>query len=530
MIYHFRSDLESLLEGVESSENKRLLAACEGCKDVANDFPKEERSDILCQIAEHLIEDQKSGAAIVLYLMVITEKASDEIWLSLGRILLKNEVILPALLCFIQTDCPESGILTADVIRLLGWPDQALVHLGDIKPKPPYDLLWHLKRSDALAGSGRYTDAVYEIEPLLNGEVNEILFRYVRFAAAAGDGNRVQSVLPLIITALIPPEAEKLFTSISEQIWSLDNRKGMPFCSQLRELSKGEANLFLLQCILAYGQTPENCLKKISLFSARSGATNETIWKVIAGYSYEEWCSFPKSDWLHTMKGKHGQVHRMATALIRDAAGDARGLWTGATEGELLRRLDEIGIAVDSINLVIIAMVNSGLPGNDAAIWNPDPHVRRIIARMLFGVLTLPEEVIPFIQQIFGKYGHILNRIAKWSCHIKNPLCSNCSIHDFCTWYDFYPETHPYENWDDRYIQDSWFCLEEGIPLIRIGDPIQIAGIDQIFSVGRKFLYHYDRYILHEIGIFEDIFTNYPSVFRNLLNIRVVGKGKKSRM
>lgn len=328
----------------------------------------------------------------------------------------------------------------------------------------------------------------------------------------------------MIVPTLIPPSVKGYLTNLSEELWPQETKGDMLFDGLIFRLSKGEANLFLLQCILSYGQTLESCLKKIYGFYTRTGSKNETVWQVIAGYSYEEWCSLPKSDRLHTMTGKHAQVYRMGIALVKDSLGDARGLWTGVTQGEVLRRLEEIDISEDSINKIIVAMIKSGLPGNDAAVWSPGSHAKRIIARILFGTNNLPEEVIPFIQEFFKKYGHILHRFAKIRCNVKKPLCEGCILANYCTFYKFLHETYPDENWSDYYIQDYLYCQEKGVKQFQLGQDIQIASIDQKFPVCRKFLYHYDRLYNDEIWIFDDILTNNPDYIHKSLNIRVVKK------
>lgn len=108
--YYFNLDLRLLYECDNDPDYNRLLTACETCRDVAKNFPIKDRSEILFQIAEYLRDSGKSWAAVTLYLNAINETENDSLWLSLGKILLENDLIITALLCFIQTDNPEAGI------------------------------------------------------------------------------------------------------------------------------------------------------------------------------------------------------------------------------------------------------------------------------------------------------------------------------------------------------------------------------------------------------------------------------------
>lgn len=187
----------------------------------------------------------KVWAALILYLNAIKEDDNDTLWLCLGNLLINNDLIISALLCFIQIDNPETGIQVAEVIRLLGWPDQALILLEKIERKPQSDILWHFTKAKAFAGNGQYKLAASEIEPYLSGDINEILIRYIRFAAAAENGKKIQFILPKVITTLLPSSARNKLTTISRETWRTDTRKEMLCDGLIAKLSKGDANLFL---------------------------------------------------------------------------------------------------------------------------------------------------------------------------------------------------------------------------------------------------------------------------------------------
>ncbi len=238
-----------------------------------------------------------------------------------------------------------------------------------------------------------YQNTLFELKKILNEDSDpEFWYEDTQLSHKAGRDDELKRTLPHILPLWdFESIQNNLISCYFNKKKDQDGLKKTLPKDGIYCMSKEEANRFLLASLISYLEKPERITTRINAFLLRREATPETLWQVIAGTDLTAWKSYPPEHRLHPNAIRHEMVHRMAVFLEK-YNGDARGLWSGVTRGEVLMRLEDIGFQ-DTVNDFIIRTIEES---HEISVkldkkWSDDRHLNRITARLILGEDTLSD-------------------------------------------------------------------------------------------------------------------------------------------
>jgi tetratricopeptide (TPR) repeat protein len=455
---------------------KDITAAEEACEAaVYPDVSKSGRSDAYAEIADALLlADELNSALLFYHKAIITDPENQKAWTKQGNYYASQGDYISAIACYIKTSATEIDM--ARCLHHLGWHDQALTLLEPLSPTEEEEEEYYFVKAACYYEKGDFQNACMNLTNITDEDSDIPIWHLsAQIAYSQGDDNRLIRALHHIlpywrIDKYYSTLSSKYFCKGEYQTWL---KKQIPE-SGIYSMKKGEANLFLLASLISYRQKPDQISTRINTFLKNHSATAETIWVTIMREDINEWKRYPKDLMLHPDEKRHEMVYHMATYLA-EYGGDGRHLWSGVTRGEVLRRLEEIGYKNTVTDFIIRSLAESE---KDTTMkddgWGVDHHLNRVLARMILGEETLPDnpEVITVIRRHFAEYDDLLHRIGAHHCRPKVQWCQNCKLSNICT--SFFSKKRggrAYLLYDDE--EDEQALLKEGDEVLLVGRSIR---------------------------------------------------------
>jgi tetratricopeptide (TPR) repeat protein len=497
-------------------------AACESA--VVPGLSSRERSDAYILIAKRLKDSNLSDFTILFHhKAVLADPDNPTAWMEHGEFYLGQGNFIAAIACFLKISSLIAKVHIAKILNTFGWHDQSIMYLNFLSPTKDENKIVCPVKAECFAAKGDYQNALIELNKILDDDTDpHIWHQYAQFSCKTGKDGELIRALPHILPLWSYSGGNKnainyYFSKGEDQEWL---KKTLPK-SGIYYLNKKEANWFLVASLISHRQKSERITARINSFLLREGATPENLWQVIARTDLNAWKSYPLEQRLHPNANRHEMVHRMAVFLEK-YGGDARGLWSGVTRGEVLRRLDEIGFK-DTINDFIIRTLSESrraLKEEDNK-WNNDRHINRITARFMLGEDTLPDhpDVVYAIREHFRNSDDILHWIGINYCLVKEYRCSLCLFMKVCTKYQKEGSKERKFWWDlltsdEEEPETFYFTLGEEVHLV--GTSVHGAVTEKIQVSQEEFInLESNEGFLSEIGSFYALIKDHPLI-RNL--------------
>ena len=417
---------------------KTAWAACESA--VVPGLLSRERSDAYILVADRLNEAELSNSALLFYHKAVLADPDNQItWMKQGEFYLEQEQFIAALACFMKISTLNAKVHTANILNILGWHDQALMYLNSLSSTKDDNECVCSTKAECFEAKGDYQNAFLELKKILNNDCNQYIWhRYAQICVKTGSDSELIRTLPHILPhwnfeCVYKNLSDDCFSNVEDQDWL---KKTLPK-DGIYSLNKEEANRFLVTSLISHRQKPERITARINAFLLREAATTETLWHVIAKTDLNSWKSYPLEQRLHPNPNRHEMVHRMAV-FLEQYDGDARGLWSGVTRGEVLRRIEAIGFKEAVTDFIIRTLSESReTPEKKDEKWDTDRHLNRITARLILGADSLPDhkDVEYAIREHFRNVDDLLHRIGEKYCLVKKPWCDVCDLTKVCTKY-----------------------------------------------------------------------------------------------
>jgi tetratricopeptide (TPR) repeat protein len=399
-----------------------------------------ELSDAYILIADRLNEAELSNSALLFYHKAVLADSDNQIaWMNQGVFYLEQEKFIAALACFMKSSTLTAKVHIAKILNILGWHDQALVYLNSQSlTKDDNEIVCPVK-AECFEAKGDYQNALLELNKILNNDCDQYIWhQYAQICVKTGSDSELIRALPHILPhwnfeCVYKNLSEDCFSNVKDQDWL---KKSLPK-DGIYHLNKEKANRFLVTSLISHRQKPERISARINAFLLREAATIETLWHVIAEIDPETWKSYSLEQRLHPNLNRHEMVHRMAVFLEK-YDGDARGLWSGVTRGEVLRRLEEIGFKEAVTDFIIRTLSESReTPEKKDKKWDTDRPLNRITARLILGADSLPDhkDVECAIRKHFRNVDDLLHHIGVKYCLVKKPWCDVCDLTAICRKY-----------------------------------------------------------------------------------------------
>ncbi|GAB6285441.1 MAG: hypothetical protein STSR0009_16420 [Methanoregula sp.] len=432
-----QTTLKYLLKQLEGTlPNIRVAwTACESA--IVPGLNNQDQMKAYLRIADRLNEVELfDSAAFFYHKAVLIDPTDPTVWVHQGLFYFKQEKFIVALACFLNISSNVGTIYVAKTVNALGWHDQACTCLNTLHPTKDEEGLFFLVKAECLYAHGDYQNALLVLNKVLCDDASwDTWFVYAQICVKARENDGLIRALPHILPHWNLDMSGWLwfyhpFTKRDDLEWidDLVCEEGI-YC-----MNKGAANRFLLTLLVAQREKPERVTARINAFLVRTGADFDTLWQVITKIPSDTWVGVPQNERLHPNAHRHEMVRRMAVYLEK-YEGDARGLWSGVTVGEVLRRLEEIGFgeAVNDYFLRLLIKYQE-VHGEAGEVWDDDPHVNRVLARYIFGQDSLPAhpDVVYSLRKYFRHVDAGLHRMGTSLCMVKVRTCSSCELSETC--------------------------------------------------------------------------------------------------
>jgi len=460
-------------------------AACESA--IVPGLNNKDRMKAYLRIADRLNEVELfDSAAFFYHKAVLTDPTDPTVWVHQGLFYFKQEKYGVALACFLNIPSNIGTIYVAKTLTSLGWHDQARTCLNTLHPTEDEEGIFYLVKAECLYTQGDYQNAFLALNKVIDDASSwDTWFTYAQICVKSGEFDGLIRSLPHIL----------LHWNVDMSVWylafhrfskcdDLDWIDDLVCEAGIYGLSKEAANRFLLTLLVAHREKPERVSARINAFLLRTGADFDTVWQVIAKITSDTWDGVSSKERLHPNAHRHEMVRWMAVYLEK-YEGDARGLWSGFTAGEVLRRLEEIGFG-ESVNdyLMRVLFAYRDVHGESEEVWDEDPHVNRVLARFIFGQDTLPahRDVVYHIRKYFRHVDAGLHRIGTSICKAKVRHCSCCRLSETC----ITSRLHGYDKrcifWESGGLDDD----EDYSYSFGVGDEVCLAGTSVQGTVTRE--------------------------------------------
>ncbi|MDD5024339.1 MAG: CDC27 family protein [Methanoregula sp.] len=410
-------------------------AACESA--IVPGLHNQDLMKAYLRIADRLNEVELfKSAALFYHKAVLTDPTDPTVWVHQGLFYFKQEKFIVALACFLNISSNVGTIYVVKTLNALGWHDQARACLNTLQPTKDEEGIFYLVKAECLYAQGDYQNALFELNKVIDDASSwDTWFTYAQICVKAGENDGLIRSLPHILPHWNLDMSGWLwsyqpFTKRDDLEWidDLVGEEGI-YC-----MNKEAANRFLLTLLVAHREKPERVTARINAFLVRAGADFDTLWQVIAKIPSDTWICVPKNERLHSNAYRHEMVRRMAVYLEK-YEGDARGLWSGVTAGEVLRRLEEIGFGEAVTDYLMRLLIKyQEVRGEAGDVWDDDPHVNRVLARYILGQDALPAhpDVVYPIRKYFRHVDAGLHRTGTSLCKVKVRTCSCCELSKTC--------------------------------------------------------------------------------------------------
>ncbi|GAB6285442.1 MAG: hypothetical protein STSR0009_16430 [Methanoregula sp.] len=494
-------------------------AACESA--IVPGLNNQDRMKAYLRIADRLNEFELfDSAAFFYHKAVLTDPTDPTVWVHQGLFYFKQEKFIVALACFLNIPSNIGTIYVAKTLNSLGWHDQARACLNTLHPTKDEEGLFYLVKAECLYAQGDYQDAFLALNTVIdNASSGDIWFTYAQICVKAGEFDGLIRSLPHFLPHVnVDSSVGYLAFDRFSKCETLDWIDDLVCEAGLYGLNKEAANRFLLTILVAHREKPERVTARINAFLLRTGADFDTVWQEITKIPSDTWDGVSSNERLHPNARRHEMVRRMAVYLEK-YEGDARGLWSGVTAGEVLRRLEEIGFG-EAVNdyLMRVLFAYRDVHGESGEVWDEDPHVNRVLARYILGQDALPAhpDVVYHIRKYFRHVDAGLHRIGTSLCKAKVHHCSCCRLSESCV-------TSRRHGYDKRCIfwESGGLDEDEDYPYsFYVGEEVCLAGTSVQGTVTRELQESLEDCILladiedlpEEVGAFYDLIQAPPLV------------------
>ena len=217
-----------------------------------------------------------------------------------------------------------------------------------------------------------------------------------------------------------------------------------PFLEMGRNVSRRQANKFMLGAILDYQIDADTAWENARRFAEDDLGDPPELWRSIAGQWTEEgWnrgSTWRKYRLHHRFPAAHRRVRAIGVDIQALYGGDARRIWDGQSPKEVLCRLDGLGkygVGKQLSRMIVGALIDTGqIEGMGE--FKADTHVMTVLGRLFDGdkateprALEIGEELAPGNS---WELDGVLFSHGKTICDSKSPRCSDCFLEDACAY------------------------------------------------------------------------------------------------
>ena len=222
----------------------------------------------------------------------------------------------------------------------------------------------------------------------------------------------------------------------------LDNRAGRGDWGLGSKCSKGDANTFLICCLVDYQWDSDVAWKKgADLVKCLGGPEN--VWVKVSSFSKEAWDSkYEEYGKPARFPGRYRHLWGIANDICARYDGDARNIWLGKTPFDALVHLWALGAGDQISRMIVGALRDCGQIKGGSGDVKADVHLRRVLGRTTEG-----EEISAANAEKAIKLARQLNPDDPWQldwplwsvgksyCRPTSPDCPNCYLRPHCVYY-----------------------------------------------------------------------------------------------
>jgi len=236
-------------------------------------------------------------------------------------------------------------------------------------------------------------------------------------------GNRVNSVKGLF-------EKEKIRQGKAHWEW-LQKDDG----SNIKRLTKKNANKFLFACIIDYQSRADHQWEKARKFTETDLRDPVNLWKVLSRYN---WRSLRKKyRYLHRFPQAHKRIVRIARSVDEIYAGDARNIWRKQEPRVVEERFEAISLGEQLTRMAIGALLDSKQIKGTGDV-KADLNVKRVLGRIFIGKPVDEDQAIELSRKLHPRnpwrYDSVMYFHGQYVCKSK-PMCDECNFSPVCKYY-----------------------------------------------------------------------------------------------